>query len=59
MKKNPKATKEQLEIAKEFHIPSKQAHLINLSKAEEYKKYLASSQAKDEQYLKSLEVKCV
>jgi hypothetical protein len=52
-KNKPIATPEQLEIAKEFHIPKSQAHTINLKKAAAYKEYLASEEAKLEQFLNS------
>ena len=53
MSKKPQATPEQLKIAKEFRIPKAQAHTINLEKAEAYKKYLASDEAKLENFLNS------
>jgi hypothetical protein len=58
MTDKPKATAEQLEIAKQHRIPFSQAHTINVAKAMEYKKYLASQKGRDEQFLKSLETKC-
>jgi gamma-glutamylcysteine synthetase len=44
-------TKQQLEIAKEFHIPISQAHTVNIQKAKEYRKYLQTQAVRDERFL--------
>jgi hypothetical protein len=50
----PKASREQLCIARAFKIPSAQAHLINLEKAAEYQKYRSLQKTKDERFLDNL-----
>jgi hypothetical protein len=44
-------TKQQLQIAKEFHIPVSQAHTVNIKKARAYKKYLQSQAGRDAAFL--------
>ncbi len=57
MTEKPKATDEQLEIAKEFKIPRSQAHTINMKKVAAYRHYLNSQEYRDEQFLNSMETK--